>query len=172
MKELIYYTTTTSPIGTLILCSSLKGLISIDFLINLSETDVICNISSKFICEKVNNDHKIFISPVKELSDYFLGNLKYFSIALDIRGTNFQKSVWKSLINIPYGETVSYSSIAKLIGNEKASRAIGQANNKNPIPIIIPCHRVIGKNGKLVGYSEGLSIKKWLLDHEVIFKYK
>ena len=89
-----------------------------------------------------------------------------FDLPLDPIGTEFQKKVWQALKEIPFGETRSYGEIAKLIGNEKASRAVGMANNKNPIAIIIPCHRVIGANGKLVGYAGGLDLKEKLLKLE------
>ena len=101
-----------------------------------------------------------------QINEYFAGQRKKFDLPLNQEGTNFQKKVWKALENIPYGETRTYKEVAKMIGNEKASRAVGMANNKNNIPIIIPCHRVIGSNGKLVGYALGLDMKKYLLDLE------
>lgn len=104
----------------------------------------------------------------KQLKEYFEGNRVKFDLPLDARGTEFQKKVWNELLSIPYGETKSYKDIAVAIGNEKACRAIGMANNKNPIPIIIPCHRVIGSNGKLVGYAGGLNVKEKLLNIEKI----
>ena len=104
----------------------------------------------------------------KQLKEYFEGNRMKFDLPLDARGTEFQKKVWNELLNIPYGETKSYKDIAVAIGNEKACRAIGMANNKNPIPIIIPCHRVIGSNGKLVGYAGGVNVKEKLLNIEKI----
>lgn len=104
----------------------------------------------------------------KQLKEYFEGNRVKFDLPLDARGTEFQKKVWNELLRIPYGETKSYKDIAVAIGNEKACRAIGMANNKNPIPIIIPCHRVIGSNGKLVGYAGGLNVKEKLLNIEKI----
>ncbi len=103
-----------------------------------------------------------------QLDEYFNGKRYNFNIPLNLEGTDFQKSVWKALEEIPYGETKSYSEIAEYIGNPKACRAVGLANNKNPISIIIPCHRVIGKNGKLVGYGGGLDIKEKLLKLENI----
>ena len=103
---------------------------------------------------------------VEQLDEYFNGNRKDFSIKLQPQGTKFQKCVWDQLIKIPYGETVSYKNIAEAVGNKKAVRAVGNANGKNDIVIIIPCHRVIGNNGKLVGYGSGLDRKQWLLDHE------
>ncbi len=98
-----------------------------------------------------------------QLEEYFCKNRKHFEIPLEPYGTEFMKSVWNELQDIPYGRTCTYGDIAEKIGNPKASRAVGLANNKNPIPIFIPCHRVIGKNGKLVGYSGGLDIKEKLL---------
>ena len=102
----------------------------------------------------------------KQLEEYLIGNRKIFDLPINPKGTKFQSDVWKSLIEIPYGKTVSYKEIAISIGNKKASRAVGMANNKNPILIIIPCHRVVGSNGKLVGYAGGLDIKKKLLSIE------
>jgi methylated-DNA-[protein]-cysteine S-methyltransferase len=102
----------------------------------------------------------------QQLMEYLEGNRKEFDVILNPKGTNFQKEVWKALQSIPYGETRSYKDIAKVIGNEKASRAIGMANHHNPIMCIIPCHRVIGANGKMVGYVGGIQIKEQLLNLE------
>ncbi len=99
----------------------------------------------------------------KELDEYFAGVRQTFSIPLKLEGTEFQKSVWKELIKIPYGKTVSYYDIASNIGKPSACRAVGMANNKNRIAIVIPCHRVVGKNGSLTGYASGLGIKEKLL---------
>ncbi len=102
----------------------------------------------------------------KEIMEYLNGKRKSFDIKYEINGTEFQKKVWKELTNIPYGETRSYKEIAVAVGNPKASRAVGMANNKNPIAIIVPCHRVIGSDGKLVGYAGGLDMKRALLTLE------
>lgn len=102
----------------------------------------------------------------RQLQDYLAGNLKEFDLPLAPAGTEFMLLVWKSLLTIPYGETWSYQKIAQSVGNKKASRAVGQACNRNPIPIIIPCHRVIGASGKLTGYRGGLEIKSRLLELE------
>ncbi|MEN6325713.1 MAG: methylated-DNA--[protein]-cysteine S-methyltransferase [Syntrophomonas sp.] len=101
-----------------------------------------------------------------QLQAYFSGKLRVFKLPLALGGTDFMRRVWQSLQTIPYGETRSYQEIAQSIDNKKACRAVGQANNRNPIPIIIPCHRVIGANGKLVGYGSGLGIKAKLLELE------
>ena len=102
----------------------------------------------------------------RQLTLYLSGDLKHFSLALKPKGTDFMMKVWKELLNIPYGTTKSYKDIAIAIGDDKASRAVGMANNRNPLPIFIPCHRVIGSNGKLVGYGSGLDIKVKLLKIE------
>lgn len=99
----------------------------------------------------------------RELLEYLDGKRKSFDLPLSPQGTDFQQKVWKALRDIPYGAVVSYKDIARAIGNEKACRAVGGANNKNPIAIIIPCHRVIGADGSLVGYGSGLEIKRRLL---------
>lgn len=109
-----------------------------------------------------------------ELNEYLEGKRMNFHIKLEPEGTDFQKKVWNALTHIPYGETRSYKEIAKAIGNEKASRAVGMANNKNPILIAIPCHRVIGANGKLIGYACGLEMKEHFLkmEREIIITNK
>ena len=100
----------------------------------------------------------------RQLQDYLAGKLREFDLPLALAGTDFMLRVWKSLLNIPYGETRSYQKIALSVGNKKASRAVGYACNQNPIPIIIPCHRVIGTKGKLTGFGEGLELKARLLE--------
>ena len=112
------------------------------------------------------NETELLKEAITELNEYIDGKRISFDLQLELQGTEFQKRVWQALKEIPFGETRSYGEIAKLIGNEKASRAVGMANNKNPIPIIVPCHRVIGANGKLVGYAGGLDIKEKLLNLE------
>lgn len=102
----------------------------------------------------------------QQIQEYFAGERKEFTIPLTANGTPFMQSVWNALIDIPYGETRSYKEIAENINNPKAVRAVGMANNRNPLPIVIPCHRVIGANGSLVGYGGGLDIKILLLDLE------
>ncbi len=100
---------------------------------------------------------------IHQLKAYFAGELQDFTLPLDPQGTAFQLAVWKSLTEIPYGDTISYGELARRIGNPNASRAVGLANGSNPIPIVIPCHRVIGSNGKLTGYGGGLPTKEKLL---------
>ncbi|NLW07014.1 MAG: methylated-DNA--[protein]-cysteine S-methyltransferase [Clostridia bacterium] len=103
---------------------------------------------------------------IKQLDEYFAGSRQHFNLTLAYHGTPFQQAVWKALQEIPYGSTCSYSDIARRIGKAAACRAVGQAIHRNPIALIIPCHRVIAKNGQLVGFSGGLRIKQWLLDFE------
>ncbi len=103
---------------------------------------------------------------VNQLAQYFEGTLKEFNIKLNPVGTEFQKRVWKELVKTPFGKTISYMDLSKKMGDIKAIRAVANANGKNPIWIIIPCHRVIGSDGSLTGYAGGLHRKKWLLDHE------
>lgn len=102
----------------------------------------------------------------KELKEYFKGNLKEFNFKMNPKGTDFQKRVWKALLQIPYGKTVSYLDLSKQLGDVKAIRAVANANGKNPLWVAVPCHRVIGTDGSLTGYAGGLHRKKWLLDHE------
>lgn len=103
---------------------------------------------------------------VQQLSAYFDGSLKEFDLKLNPAGTDFQKKVWKALLNIPFGTTTSYLELSKSLGDVKAIRAVAAANGKNPLWVIVPCHRVIGSDGSLTGYAGGLARKKWLLEHE------
>ncbi len=107
---------------------------------------------------------------VRQLDEYFKGQRKEFTLNLLPRGTGFQRRAWEQLRQIPYGETISYGRQAERMGNKKACRAVGGANGKNPISIVIPCHRVIGKNGSLTGFGSGVWRKEWLLEHEKKFK--
>lgn len=139
-----------------------------DFLVIHSEDKVLgLNFISPehtYLPEECKNDFSEKI--ISQLNEYFKGERKHFDLPLKPLGTEFQKRVWKALMNIPYGETKSYKEIAIEVGSPKACRAVGSANNKNPIPIIIPCHRVIGSTGKLVGFAGGLNLKEKLLNLE------
>ncbi len=122
----------------------------------------------KFNKEPKQEEHPSLVLKqcVDEIDDYFSGHRKFFSFEMELKGTNFQQKVWNELLNIPFGKTISYEELAIRIGNIKSIRAVGLANGQNPIAIVVPCHRVIGKNGDLVGYGGGLENKKWLLQHE------
>jgi methylated-DNA-[protein]-cysteine S-methyltransferase len=113
-----------------------------------------------------NDRHPLLLETLRQLRAYFGGSLREFDLPLDPAGTDFQKRVWLELLKIPYGETRSYSEVAIAVGSPKAVRAVGAANGANPIPIVVPCHRVIGSSGKLTGYGGGLELKKRLLDLE------
>ena len=141
------------PAGTLKIIANEDSIISIEFLKSDKKEE-----------PRVN---KVIEIAKSQLEEYFKGIRKEFTVPIEMTiGTDFQRKVWNALRNIPYGEVATYKDIATSIGNSKASRAVGNANNKNPLSIIIPCHRVIGANGALVGYEGGLPIKKYLLDLE------
>ena len=109
---------------------------------------------------------------ITQLEQYFHGTRQVFDLKFDFQGSPFQLSVWNELLNIPYGQTISYLELARRTGNIKAFRAVGGANGHNPVSVIVPCHRVIGANGRLVGYRGGLKRKKWLLEHEHAFSQR
>ncbi|MEM9680353.1 MAG: methylated-DNA--[protein]-cysteine S-methyltransferase [Bacteroidota bacterium] len=106
----------------------------------------------------------------QQLDDYFSGTLQSFSLKLNPQGTDFQKKVWQKLLDIPFGKTLSYLELSKQLGDPKAIRAVASANGKNPLWVIVPCHRVIGSDGSLTGYAGGLHRKQWLLEHESPYK--
>ena len=148
MNGIAYY---LSPVGELAIESEGDKIIAAGFLRDSKQEE-----SSTPVIQQC----------IDELNEYFYKGRKFFSIELDLRGTEFQRKVWNALLNIPFGKTISYSDVAMAIGDEKSVRAVGLANGQNPIPIIVPCHRVIGKDGNLVGYGGGLDKKQWLLRHE------
>lgn len=115
---------------------------------------------------KADEKHPILQQAAQQLKEYFSGQRHTFDLPLRFSGTDFQQQVWQHLQTVPYGDTQSYQQVAGAIDNPKAVRAVGNANNKNPIVIVVPCHRVIGANGNMVGYGGGLPIKEWLLKHE------
>jgi methylated-DNA-[protein]-cysteine S-methyltransferase len=148
----IYFANFSSPIGNIEIIASKHAIQALHFI-------EIRNVPSLQL-------PKIVYDCIRQLEEYFSGQRKVFSINTEQNGTDFQKLVWKKLEEIPYGKTTSYLEIAKRAGDEKSARAVGSANGKNKIPIIIPCHRIIGTNDSLIGYSGGLWRKQWLLDHE------
>lgn len=147
---MIYSKTINSPIGKLGLYADQDHLLRITF------------------CEayKVDNSNKILNETEKQLLEYFNGKRKAFDVPIKLDGTEFRKKVWNELIKIPFGKTISYQEIAVKIGDRNKARAIGTANHHNPLPIIIPCHRVVRKNGDLGGFAGGLKAKKFLLELE------
>lgn len=141
-----------SPIGYIEIIATDNSLVSLDFIDKAPKNTSV----SPAYSEEVS----------KQLAEYFNGKRKEFSLNIKPEGTDFQKNVWKELVEIPYGTTMSYKDVAHLIKNDKAVRAVGNANNKNKVPILIPCHRVIGSDGNLTGYAGGLWRKEWLIKHE------
>jgi methylated-DNA-[protein]-cysteine S-methyltransferase len=118
-----------------------------------------------------NDQHALLDKCIEQLEEYFTGKRKDFELPLNQPGSSFQQNVWSHLLKIPFGKTISYLHLAKQIGNVKAIRAIAATNGKNNIAIVVPCHRVIGSDAKLVGYAGGLHRKKWLLDHEAKYSH-
>ncbi len=158
-----YYTTMDSPIGQLLLTSNGTALTGLFMNIHKYDPTI----------EKgwVESDSTPPLAETRcQLTEYFAGERTTFDLPLAPEGTEFQQRVWQELTRISYGETLSYGEIATRIGNPNASRAVGLANGRNPISIIVPCHRVIGANGKLVGYGGGLSNKETLLNHEAMVR--
>ncbi len=145
-----------SPIGTLKLVASDKGLVAI-----LWEKDSPRRVRLSELV--ANEQHPVLVETERQSEEYFAGKRKTFSVALDLRGTRFQKDVWEALLAIPFGETRSYGQLARQLGNPRATRAVGAANGRNPVSIIVPCHRVIGSSGKLTGFAGGLEAKAHLL---------
>ncbi len=154
MKHYCYY---LAPIGELLLVEE-KGKLEQLMFPNHHQ--------NKQINPEWKKDKSPFSKIIRQLDDYFSGKSTSFSLEMSPSGTDFQKRVWKELSKIPFGETIHYGLLAERIGNPNASRAVGMANGKNPIPVIVPCHRVIGKDGSLTGFGGGLDIKKQLLQLE------
>lgn len=141
-----------TPIGALTLASDGEALCAVEFGGDSLRMDAV----------------PVLLQAERELAEYFAGRRKAFSVPLCMRGTAFQMEIWRALACIPYGETLSYGELAARIGRPKASRAVGMANHNNPLPIFVPCHRVVGADGRLTGYAGGLEIKKFLLELEGI----
>lgn len=148
-----------SPVGDLTLVASDRGLVAVLWpdddprRVRLGE-------------RRDGRDDPVLLAAAGQLEAYFAGTLRIFDLPLDMRGTAFQQVVWKALLTIPFGETRSYGAIARAIGQQTASRAVGAANGRNPLSIIAPCHRVVGGSGALTGFAGGIETKRWLLDFE------
>lgn len=151
------YTTFESPLGQMTIQANDIGLLGVWFETQTTQP--------KELGKKEPN-HPILVLTIKQLRDYFSQRSKTFDLPLAAKGTVFQQQVWQALMTIPFGETWTYQQLAEAIGNPKAVRAVGLANGKNPISVIVPCHRVIGKKGKLTGYAGGLERKAELLKLE------
>ncbi|MEZ9452536.1 methylated-DNA--[protein]-cysteine S-methyltransferase [Vibrio splendidus] len=153
MEETIYKMLYDAPIGKMIIRSNGQAMVEIDH-INV-ELDI------------TENPDELCLEASRQLDEYFAGQRKSFDLPLQPKGTDFQLKAWVALTTIPYGETISYGEQAKRMDNPKAVRAVGGANGKNPFSIVVPCHRVIGANGTLTGYTGGMNRKEWLLSFEL-----
>lgn len=151
-KPPLYSRIITTPIGEMIAIANEKALVYLDFIDEETQDE--------------RSNHILLIRLEDELGEYFAQKRQLFTLPLSPNGTIFQKAVWETLLKIPYGSTLSYADEAKMFGNPKATRAVASANAKNPISILIPCHRVIASNGKIGGYSGGLWRKEFLLSLE------
>jgi methylated-DNA-[protein]-cysteine S-methyltransferase len=158
-NNLMYYTRFNTPFCEVILVGNVEGLSNLH--LNIGDGKRCFEISKQWI----HND-AFFTETKNQINEYFSKKRKKFDVTVNPQGTDFQKKVWRELSKIAYGELCTYKDIAKAIDNEKATRAVGYANSKNPIPLIIPCHRVIGTNGKLTGFAHGIAIKEKLINLE------
>jgi O-6-methylguanine DNA methyltransferase len=170
VMEMLSSTTFLSPIGPLFLAASERGLVALEFDARLPGQQTIrpnprdLRAESKHVqfAEAPASLH----SYARQLEEYFAGDRREFTFTLDLRGTDFQLACWRALLAIPYGETRTYGDIARVVGRPQGFRAVGMANNRNPIAIVVPCHRVIASDGTLCGYGGGLDIKRKLLELE------
>jgi methylated-DNA-[protein]-cysteine S-methyltransferase len=165
-SEGMVYDQIDSPVGVLTMVGSNAGLHAILWDVQWAQKKYMSFLSDL----KSAPDHLVIIQTKKQLEEYFQGKRKTFNLPLVISGTNFQKQVWHELLKIPYGQMISYGEQAARIGDANKARAVGAANGRNPISIVIPCHRVIGKKGGLTGFAGGLEKKAYLLDLEKKFK--
>jgi len=189
--EVLHFTIFKSPVGPLFLAASEKGLVALEFDARLAGQQTIRPNPRDVVSESrreenrrvrfeecgVENDSPqgsqgdtegvaVIRHCMRELEEYFAGSRREFGFALDLRGTEFQLSCWRALLAIPYGETRTYADIARAVGRPQGFRAVGMANNRNPVAIVVPCHRVIASDGTLCGYGGGLEIKRKLLELE------
>jgi len=161
-----------SPVGPLFLAASAKGLLALEFDVRLPGQQTIRPNPRDLRSENTPatiqfTESATALRPyAAELAEYFAGRRRAFTFPLDLRGTDFQLACWRALLAIPYGETRSYADIARAVGQPKGFRAVGMANNRNPVAIVVPCHRVIASDGTLCGYGGGLDIKRRLLELE------
>ena len=163
MDKIYYSSFNSSLLKKVFVASTERGVCMVDFL--KSEKVFLKRLKERFPREIIRDDQKNRYI-LNQLKKYLKGELQRFDCKLDFRGTPFQKRVWSALVKIPYGQTRSYKEIARVIGHPKAFRAVGNANGRNSIPLIIPCHRVIESNGGLGGFGHGIKVKRWLLDFE------
>ena len=165
-KNIILISRLTTPIGPMFVCATDKGICLLEFTNRIRLEKEFKDLQKLLNAEILAGENKFIVQAKKEVKEYFEGKRKTFEVALHTPGTDFQNSVWNTLTKIPYGQTVSYQEQAIQLQNPKAVRAVASTNGKNRIAIIIPCHRVIGSNGKLTGYAGGIERKKWLIEFE------
>lgn len=160
----------TSPVGPLFLAASDRGLVALEFESRLPGQQTIRlnprDLQAQAKGLRFEDSESGMQAYVQQLDEYFAGKRREFTFALDLRGTDFQLACWHALIAIPYGETRSYGDIARAVGRPQGFRAVGMANNRNPVAIVVPCHRVIASDGTLCGYGGGLDVKRKLLELE------
>lgn len=156
MQKHYYKTSSMTPVGVLQLVASDKGLCGVYFSSNKKD----------FPQAQRDDNHPVLRATQQQLEEYFAGERKDFDLPLDMQGTVFQIKAWRALQQIPYGQTYSYGQQAEAIGDKKKARAVGMANGRNPLSIVVPCHRVVGANGSLTGFGGGLQTKQRLLEHE------
>lgn len=166
MKTVIYQSSVETPLGEMLLCATDKGIALAQFKQRKDFKHHYKKLLSHKNGEINHQPNPIIIQTTNQLEEYFGGKREAFEIEQDIVGTHFQQNVWKMLQEIPYGTTISYQEQATQMNNPLAIRAIASANGMNPLEVIIPCHRVVGKDGSMTGYSSGLQAKKWLLSME------
>lgn len=159
-QPVLYYKTIASPVGALKLMASERGLYAVLFHGGRNSRVGLGDELEQY------DQHPILLKAEKQLGEYFAGKRRTFDVPLDMRGTVFQLKSWRELQKIPYGETISYGEQATRVGDRNKARAVGMANGRNPLPVIVPCHRVIGASGALTGFGGGLDIKQFLLSHE------
>jgi len=156
--ETLFFFRTPSSVGPLFLAASTKGLVRLEFEARKQKLNP--------ATIQLHESKSALVPYLRELDEYLAGQRREFSFPLDLRGTEFQLACWRALLEIPYGETRSYRDIAHAIGHPHAYRAVGMSNNRNPVAIVVPCHRVIASSGSLCGYGGGLDLKRELLDLE------
>ncbi len=156
----------TTPLGPMFACATAKGLCLLEFVDRRMLETEFRDLQRRLQCPIVTGENAHIAQAKNEIAEYFRGQRQHFSVALDMPGSEFQQQVWQGLCSIPFGETRSYQQQAEALGRKQAVRAVANANGHNRISIIVPCHRVIGKNGNLTGYGGGLERKRWLLEHE------
>jgi O-6-methylguanine DNA methyltransferase len=173
--EALHSTMFISPVGPLFLAASNQGLVALEFDARLPGQQTIRPNPRDLRAEHKRERNRavqfeesvaVMLPYVRELEEYFAGERREFTFTLDLRGTDFQLACWRALVAIPYGETRTYADIARAVGRPQGFRAVGMANNRNPVAIVVPCHRVIASDGTLCGYGGGLDVKRKLLELE------